>query len=246
MRTLRIILVAVYLFLLTAMFGLPLWGMLRGGLDWATLGVWLVVGCVFVGTQAVLLLVPGRASMFAPVRPRRLVAPAIAAGLVMAGVSLGLIIALHELWETSGAWASYLLLLVLGLWAAWACIFYVYCSGLDRFAAVRRMVLAMLAGSLLQLMATVPSHLVVSRRPECMAGMGTALGIFLAITGMFWAFGPGIVLLFWAETRKRLPGCCPGCGYELRGLSQLRCPECGRAFTFAEIGATPQEMDYVG
>jgi len=27
-----------------------------------------------------------------------------------------------------------------------------------------------------------------------------------------------------------IPGCCCGCGYDLRGLKESRCPECGRHF----------------
>jgi hypothetical protein len=41
-------------------------------------------------------------------------------------------------------------------------------------------------------------------------------------------------------------GSCPGCGYNLYGLNERRCPECGRAFTFEEIGATPQELAFAG
>ncbi len=59
----------------------------------------------------------------------------------------------------------------------------------------------------------------------------------------------------WWDVLWRLPLCrltdapaesgtCPGCGYNLYGLTEQRCPECGRAFTFAEIGATPAEMGF--
>jgi len=41
-----------------------------------------------------------------------------------------------------------------------------------------------------------------------------------------------------------MKGACPGCGYNLYGLTEQRCPECGRAFTFEEIGATPEEMGF--
>lgn len=34
--------------------------------------------------------------------------------------------------------------------------------------------------------------------------------------------------LCWRTRRVTLPGHCRGCGYDLRGLSGSRCPECGR------------------
>jgi hypothetical protein len=39
-----------------------------------------------------------------------------------------------------------------------------------------------------------------------------------------------------------LVGHCPECGYNLRGLSEQRCPECGRPFTFEELGMTAEEL----
>lgn len=33
---------------------------------------------------------------------------------------------------------------------------------------------------------------------------------------------------------------CPSCAYCLRGNTTMRCPECGRAFTFDELGATEE------
>lgn len=35
---------------------------------------------------------------------------------------------------------------------------------------------------------------------------------------------------------------CPGCGYSLMGLPQQRCPECGRPFTFHELGVTAGDL----
>jgi hypothetical protein len=41
-------------------------------------------------------------------------------------------------------------------------------------------------------------------------------------------------------------GLCPQCDYNLFGLTQMRCPECGRPFTFEEVGATPAELGFTG
>ncbi|MCP4245981.1 MAG: hypothetical protein GY778_02935 [bacterium] len=120
-----------------------------------------------------------------------------------------------------------ILILNLGGWALWSFLFYSYCSRLDYLRAIRRMVLWLIGGSLLQLLATVPSHFVVTRRPGCFVGIGTAMGIWGGLLVMGWAFGPGIILLFMYETRRRMSGHCQECGYNLTGNVSGRCPECG-------------------
>lgn len=46
--------------------------------------------------------------------------------------------------------------------------------------------------------------------------------------------------------RVPVPGHCPKCGYSLMGLTEPRCPECGRPFTFEEVRRTPQELMFGG
>jgi len=56
----------------------------------------------------------------------------------------------------------------------------------------------------------------------------------------------------WRETMRRIllcrlpyeKGVCPKCGYSLRGLRDQRCPECGRPFTFEELGLSPEELGF--
>lgn len=40
-------------------------------------------------------------------------------------------------------------------------------------------------------------------------------------------------------------GMCPGCGCNLYGLRDQRCPECGRPFTFEDIRSTPQSLGFM-
>ncbi len=210
---------------------------------WGGLGVFLVF------SQIIFICVPGRPEYLTPVRARHLVAPAIVAGLMMAALIGGLTCALWELLLGSDVpdfvvwvfWSG-----LVPLWVIWTVVFYVQCRCLNRFQAIRRMVMWLLKGSLLQLLATVPSHVVVSRRPGCMVGFFTACGMMAGIYVMLWAFGPGIALLFWAETRRQMAGHCPACGYNLRGLPKRRCPECGRPFTLEEIGKSPEDEDFAG
>ncbi len=36
---------------------------------------------------------------------------------------------------------------------------------------------------------------------------------------------------------------CPGCGYKLIGLTSHVCPECGRPFTYEELGTKPERLE---
>ena len=199
--------------------------------------------------QVIFLRLPGRPEYFAPVRPRRLLLPALVAGLMMTVLLAGLFLSLNELFREPDLpeWMGVVVWIVLvAVWALWAALFYVHTRSLERFQAVKRMIAWLLGGSLLQLLATVPSHIIVVRRPGCLVGMQTAMGLFAGLYVMIWSFGPGIMLLFWAETRRRTAGHCPACGYNLRGLTEQRCPECGRPFTFYEIRATPEQLGFAG
>lgn len=45
----------------------------------------------------------------------------------------------------------------------------------------------------------------------------------------------GLPILAW-RGHEPPPGRCLGCGYDLRGLPQPRCPECGTAFSMSGAG----------
>jgi hypothetical protein len=213
---------------------------------------WLALLALMLFTQVLFIVVPASADYLMPTRPRRLFIPALIAALMMTTLIGTLVFALAELFrieksDVGGTWAVVAFWTVMVLsWIAWTAVFFAATRRLDRFRWMRRMVVLLIGGSLLQLLATVPSHIIVTRRPGCLVGLSTALGVLGGLYVMCWSFGPGIVLLFTAEVLKVKPGHCPGCGYNLHGLSEPRCPECGREFTFAEIRMSPDELDYHG
>jgi hypothetical protein len=100
----------------------------------------------------------------------------------------------------------------------------------SRYSALGRLAGAIFAGSLVELLATVPSHVIVSRRPVCLVGLGTMLGIIAGCYAMLFSFGPMIVLLFLRPRHRREQSdpiqYCLNCGYDLRASIE-RCPECG-------------------
>jgi hypothetical protein len=59
----------------------------------------------------------------------------------------------------------------------------------------------------------------------------------------------------WLSTVWRLATCrlrdanlpraaCPKCEYDLQGLTEMRCPECGRPFSFDELGLSSEDLGY--
>lgn len=99
-----------------------------------------------------------------------------------------------------------------------------------RYRILSRISGALFAGSLLELLATVPAHVIVIRRPGCLVGLGTMLGIIAGLNVMFFSFGPMVLLLFLRPRYRRELALgsqfCEVCGYDLRASPQ-RCPECG-------------------
>jgi len=126
-------------------------------------------------------------------------------------------------------WALAILLAV--MWAVWLLIFAMTWASKPS-SAFRRVYRLIIAGSVLELLITIPVDVQVRKRTDCYCGEGTFLGLIVGITLAAWAFGPGLVLLFLARRlqRRRELQVCIGCGYDLRRLPVNRCPECGRPF----------------
>jgi hypothetical protein len=61
----------------------------------------------------------------------------------------------------------------------------------------------LLRGSILELLVAVPSHIIVRRRGDCCAPLGTFWGIATGISVMLLCFGPSVFFLF-VERFERL------------------------------------------
>ena len=153
---------------------------------------------VMVVTQLVFLLGAGTIELCRPIRKRRLLLPILIASGMMTLLVAGCTLAMLELCRAKNFPQPQWLWITL-VWLVWAVIFFLYCRRLERWRVLKRLVQIVLAGSLVDLLASVPAHLVVIRRPGCLVGLGTAAGIAAGVCAMFWAFGPGIVLLFFRE-----------------------------------------------
>ena len=72
-------------------------------------------------------------------------------------------------------------------------------------------------------------------RPWIVIGVGVLVLLTLGVTGLaamiVWRRG---YVRGWRRARNA-PPLCPKCGYDLSGLTQCRCPECGSEFRLDEL-----------
>lgn len=199
MRVLRWTLLLCYLGLVG---GLVAWG-LSGEDAWPV----IVVLAITLASMALFILGAGSKDLCRPIRRPRLLMPVAAASLMLAVLVAGLTMAFGELFrfqdeDTTGgallAWAT-----LLATWIFWGVLLYAYTRNLQRYQAVFQLAKLVFAGSVAEMLAAVPSHLIVSRRPGCLVGLATAIGILAGIYVMIWSFGPAIFLLFLEEGRRR-------------------------------------------
>lgn len=93
--------------------------------------------------------------------------------------------------------------IITGFWVIWALIFFRYFASDEPATWLQRITRWLLRGSILELLVAVPSHIIVRRRGDCCAPMGTFWGITVGISVMLLCFGPGVFFLF-AQRLQRL------------------------------------------
>jgi hypothetical protein len=165
---------------------------------------WILLG-VTVTSLAMFILGAGHRDLCRPIRRPRLVFPIATASFMLACLLTALTVALSELYrvEQGSQGADLAFWITLGCtWLFWAVVLFVHTRNLKRLATVSLLARLVFAGSIAELLATVPSHIIVSRRGGCFAGIGTGIGILAGLCVMLWSFGPGIFLLFLQETRR--------------------------------------------
>lgn len=194
-------------------------------------GYWLWLG-VLVAGQALLLLLPihlagRRLPARRPLKIPVIVTTFFLANLCFAGVfsMLCAIFTDHafELFDASALFRSgtgqngpnndsgyatlcTMVLTVLVFWVIWALVFFrSYAKSDEPGTLLKRTVKWLLRGSILELIIAVPSHVIVRRRDDCCAPLGTFWGIATGISVMLLCFGPGVFFLFVERFQKLKP-----------------------------------------
>lgn len=202
MRLVRWILLLLYIGLLGGLFAL-------GASDsepWPA----IILLAVTLASLALFILGAGHKDLCRPIRRPRLLMPVAAASLMFAGLVAGLTMAFSELFrfqdeDSAGGWPLVWVALLV-TWIFWGVLLYVYTRNMQRYRAIFQLARLVYAGSVAETLAAVPSHLIVSRRPGCLVGLATAIGILSGLYVMIWSFGPAIFLLFLQEGRRREAG----------------------------------------
>ena len=155
--------------------------------------------------EVALLFVPVRVASRRPVTRRALWIPLLASGLLAALLGLGGSVALVEYLQAEEGYMWVIPATAAAVWLAWTFVFWSlsYSDGPESVAA--KLHRWLLAGSALELLIAVPTHVVVRRRPDCCAGIGTGLGICAGVIVMLLAFGPSVCFLYyrrWKQIRR--------------------------------------------
>lgn len=206
MRILRWVFLTLYVCIVLGLFGFSY----SKNIDWFFLGIlggdlfWTIfLLAIMVVSQLIFLFGAGTIELCRPIRRHRLIAPVIIASLMMAILVVTLCLSLMELIKVGGEHFPHNLWIIFGFsWLIWGVFFFIYSQGVERYRTLRRFITIILTGSLVELLAAIPSHIVVSRRPGCFVGFLTMWGIIGGMYVMLWAFGPGVILLFLHEKRR--------------------------------------------
>ena len=172
-----------------------------------------------------------------PLRSSVLIASAMAMLLSLGAIAL--ILELPDVWSdwmdekeflNAAPWMFGGMLI---MWAFWFVIFAAYWRQGDRFTQLGRIIRGLVAGSLVEAFVAIPVHIWMSRQRECYCARGSYTTLVCAGTVLFWAFGPGILLLYAREKYRmaKLYPRCTKCDYDLRGSVSGVCPECGTIIT---------------
>ncbi len=168
----------------------------------------------------------------------------IAAALAGAILTVGLLYSFVELWIDDEPfpwnWASDLGLdeeicgsliiwgqIVIG-WFIWSVILLLFMGRGNPRTLHRRLVMVIFAGTLIELLITIPIDIMVRRRTDCYCATGSFIALCCSVWAIFWLCGPGAVLLL-TRKRRRLWGDthCLNCGYAKGPSPGPRCSECG-------------------
>jgi hypothetical protein len=215
------VVIATYLILIVALIASPFWLYKVFDVSFGLIGGAAATALILCGLA--LLWIPMRVARRRPLTQQSIFVPITAAGLLLGGLVLGGGWALAELCAPAipvnrGGWAGTsmehtptdnTLWAIVGasviVWIAWFIIFAIVARRRDPAGLGMKLHRMLIAGSVLELLVAVPSHIIVRRRNECCAGILTGTGICLGVAIAIISFGPAVFLLYHRRCRQIAP-----------------------------------------
>src|SRR5258706_780650 len=140
---------------------------------------------VFVVGQTSLIFIPVRVSSRRPFTRRTLWFPLLGSGLLAGILVFGGGIALLEWLKFTSDTSAWIVVGIAAVsWGLWSLIFWRMSASTDPASVASRLHRWLLAGSVLELLVAVPTHIAVRRRSECCAGIATGMGICAGVAVM--------------------------------------------------------------
>ncbi len=165
---------------------------------------WVFCG-ILVLSQFLLLALPIRIVKERPIPRRSIWATALVAGTLFTLVVLGMVLSAGAVLWGDESFESLKLapLFVVCSWAGWAWVFRGFAHATDPRAYLRRLMKWLLAGSILELLVAVPSHIIVRQKDVCCAHGLTAIGMATGLVVILMSFGPGLYFLYTQRIRSK-------------------------------------------
>jgi hypothetical protein len=149
-----------------------------------------------------------------PVSKRKITVATIFIALLMAVLTFTafVVLCLVILTEDGPGWGPsyetiiqvFFILLFFGSWFFWGWGFLsTYKGGEGNF--MTKTISRLMAGSVMELIIAIPSHILFRQRDDCCAPMFSYFGIVMGTTVLLFAFGPGIVFLYLKRMNDKKP-----------------------------------------
>jgi hypothetical protein len=196
------LIVGVYVLGWGALLTAPCWGVLLYSGNWNDVIQLAVIVSLLTITGLSLMIVPVRQMRRRTVTRRSVWFPIIASGFLLGALLIAGGLAFTEYLGENLDFSKQLVFAAGVVWIAWSTIFISLSFSLDPTRIGMKLHRWLIAGSVLELLVAVPTHIVVRRRPDCCAGVATGIGICVGVVVLFVAFGPSVVLLYYRRWQR--------------------------------------------
>ncbi len=114
-------------------------------------------------------------------------------------------------------------------WIVWSVCLFVFVQRSPRDAnPLVRLTGILFAGSLIELLLSIPLTAMVARRSNCYCETGSFFALAFSVLASLWLFGPFIVISLYWRARPWSKDHCLHCGYPQKVRNADVCSECGR------------------